>query len=236
MSRSLLAAVLLSLVVGTAEGRQRPTTAVPALPSASEAELSTGSGFSAETPSTGGRAPLKIGGGGVRVGDAADAPRDARGSSVWGVLGALALTLGLFAALAKWFAGSRATGSAVGGGACEVLARVKLEPRASMHVVRIGGRVILVGSAADGLTALGEINDPVEAEALAASCRVSKPNPLSRVAGRNAGRESFRTLFGRAAAAETATPEVAEREPREPDVSDAERRLAARLRPAGATR
>ncbi|QDT17628.1 FliO/MopB family protein [Alienimonas californiensis] len=239
MFRSLPAAVLLSLAAGAADAQQLPTlsgrpaaSAVAALPPAG-----VGPAGAAEYARTPDPAPLKIGGGGVRLGDAGGTDPEPRGTSAWGVAGALALVLGLFAAAAKWFGGSRLTAAAAGGGTCEVLARVKLEPRASMHVVRIGGRVILVGSAADGLTALGEIDDPVEAEALAAACRVQAPRTLRRAGvGRDAGRESFRTLFGRAAARVASGPEPSTVEPREPDVSDAERRLAARLRPAGATR
>ncbi|MFH5803812.1 FliO/MopB family protein [Alienimonas sp. DA493] len=238
MFRSLPAVVLLSIAAGAADAQQLPT--LPGRPTAAPAPAAAAPKVvSAAAPE---RAPLKIGGGGVRLGEGADSAPEPRGTSAWGVAGALALVLGLFAAAAKWFGGSRLTAAAAGGGSCEVLARVKLEPRASMHVVRIGGRVILVGSAADGLTALGEIDDPVEAEALAAACRVETPGRLRRVGERAIPeRESFRTLFGRAAARVAAgagvePPAPAPREPREPDVSDAERRLAARLRPAGASR
>ena len=235
MFRPLLAAALLTLSAGSADARQAP--GLPAAPARPVARATADLPPEDVRPASAGRAPLKIGGGGVRLGGAAEAAPPSRGSSPWGVLGALALVLGLFAAAAKWFGGSRLAAGAVGGGACEVLARVKLEPRASMHVVRVGGRVLLIGSAADGLTALGEIDDPVEAEALAASCRTTWPGVLPRGSSLgNAGRESFRTLFGRAAAGGAAAPEAPAEEPRESNFSDAERRLAARLRPAGATR
>lgn len=222
MFRPLLAAALLTLAAGPAAARQA-TTDPYAAPATAEA--------TAPAPA---RAPLKIGGGGVRIGeDPADAPRTAGGSSVWGVAGALALVLGLFAAGVKWFGGTKLAAAAAGGGPCEVLAKVKLEARASMHVVRVGGRVVLVGSSGDGLTALGEIDDPVEAEALAAACRVAPAGGLRRAGGE--ARESFRTVFGRAAA-RPAAPSAAASLGAERDVSDAERRLAARLRPAGAVR
>ena len=229
MFRPLLAAALLALAAGPAGARQ-----LEAEPAGAFAEPSVAAG----APSGSGRAPLKIGGGGVRVGESqADRP-EPRGSSAWGVAGALALVLGLFAAGAKWFGGSKLAGGPAGGGACEVLARVKLEPRASMHVVRVGGRVVLIGSAADGLTSLGEIDDPVEAEVLAASCRAdadrSRPRPAA------AAQESFRTVFGRAAArsSESADPNTLPMPAAAPESgpSAAERRLAARLRPAGANR
>ena len=229
MFRPLLVAALLALAGGPAGATQ-----APAEPAAAVSTAAVGSEPAAPT----GRAPLKIGGGGVRVGESeADRPAP-RGSSAWGVAGALALVLGLFAAAAKWFGGSKLAGGPVVGGACEVLARVKLEPRASMHVVRVGGRVVLIGSAADGLTSLGEIDDPVEAEALAASCRATAERSRSRPAV--AARDSFRTVFGRTAAR---TPDASAPDTlplpaaaSETGASAAERRLAARLRPAGANR
>ena len=182
-------------------------------------------------------APLKIGGGGARLGEPAGAAAEPRGSSVWGVAGSLALVLGLFAACAKWFGGSKLRGAVAGGGPCEVLSRVKLEPRASVHLLRVGSRVLVVGSAADGLSSLGEIDDPVEAEALIAACRAESGG----TAAASFGRESFRTLFGRAAAASsdgTEPPATVplRAEPAADPTSAAERRLAARLRPAGVGR
>ncbi len=252
MFRLPLAAVLLSLVAGSAVAQQAP----PALPAAGSAaarpfvqadlppadlppaDLPPADLTPADLKPARERGSLKIGGGGDRLGEPTDnAAPASTGSSMWRTAGALALVLGLIAAAAKWFGKTRAAGGAVGGGTCEVLARVKLEPRASMHVVRIGGRVILVGSAADGLTALGEIDDPAEADALAAACRAERTGGLRRSAATPAlGRDSFRTLFGRAAAQPAAPVDSASPEPREPDRSDAERRLAARLRPAGAMR
>lgn len=234
MFRTLLVAALLSLVAGSADARQVSTE----LTETANVAVGARSGATPDDLGVNRRGSLRIGGGGVRTGEDANATTEPRGTSAWGVAGALALALGLFAAAAKWFSGSKLAAGVVDGGACEVLARVKLEPRASMHVVRVGGRVILIGSAAEGLTALGEIDDPVEAEALAASCRVARPSAFRRTEGvKNAGRDSFRTLFGRAASETAEEPRPAAPEAPEPrDASGAERRLAERLRPAGAVR
>ena len=168
-------------------------------------------------------APLRIGGG-VPV-PAGDEPAADRLASPWSAAGPLAAVLVLFAVAAvawKKTAGRRGPGVA---GPCEVLAKVRLEPRATVFVVRVGGRALVVGGGADGLRTLSEIADPAEAAALFDACR--KP-PAADAAG-NAGRESFRVLFNQGAT----EPEPAAAENR-PPVSAAERRLAERLRPAPA--
>ncbi|MEM9700981.1 MAG: flagellar biosynthetic protein FliO [Planctomycetota bacterium] len=234
MLRLFLAAALVSLGPGVAAAQTGIEPPAGSFVSPDGMGNSPGTALTAPA----GRSPLKIGGGGVRLGETDDGSRESRGSSVWGMLGALALVLGLFAAGAKWLSRSRLAAGTPTTGACEALAKVKLEPRAAMHVVKVGSRIVLVGSAADGLTALGQIDDPVEAEALAAAGRVSKPNPFARRREVPAARESFRTLFGRAAAEPpvpvmTPPPQPAP-ERVKPELTDAERRLAERLRPVGA--
>ena len=163
--------------------------------------------------------PLRIGGG---VPDRTETEAARGGAAPWGAAGALAVVLGLFAVGAKVYSNNAGCRRVAGDGPCEALAKLRLEPRATVHVVRIGRRVLVVGSGADGLRTLSEIADPVEADALAAACRAGSAGP-----GRNAGRDSFRTMFGRTAAdAPAASPTEG------PEVSAAERRLAARLRPA----
>ena len=237
MFRPLLAAAAFALLAGPAGARPAPP--LPTFEADAAAVAGDTDPIEPARP-----APLRIGGGGARLGEPATAAAEPRGTSAWGVAGALALVLGLFAAAAKGLGRSRFAGGSAAAGPCEALARVKLEPRASVHLVRVGRRVVLVGSAADGLTALCEIADPAEADALVAACRAGS---AAAAGAGNAGRDSFRTLFGRAAARgeepaggeETvpfAPPDDSDQSDREPDRSAAERRLAARLRPAGAGR
>ena len=188
-------------------------------------------------------------GGGVPSAD--ESTNAAAVPSPWSAAGPTAAVLGLIgvAAFAWKKTGRRGVAPA---GPCEVLAKVRLEPRATVFVVRVGTRALVVGGGADGLRTLSEVADPAEAAALFAACRPAPPAGLTAAftdrkpgnAGNapNAGRESFRTLFGRAAgdAAPEPAPPAPEAggEPAAPGrpvsqaVSAAERRLAARLRPA----
>ena len=68
----------------------------------------------------------------------------------------------------------------------EVLGRRALEPRSSLHLVRCGRRILILGSSPAGLTTLSTIDDPVEIDYLAGLCRGDDDrNPLS----------DFRNLF-----------------------------------------
>ena len=189
--------------------------------------LAPAAAWGGDGPAAPARPALRIGGG------VPNAPSGeagvARTPSPWGAAGPLALVLGLFAAAATVYSKTAGKRRAAGGGACEVLSKLRLEPRATVHVVRVGRRVLVVGSGADGLRTLSEIADPAEADALAAACRAGAP-----AAPAAAGRDSFRTLFGRAAQSPppAAAPPISTQKADPPDVSAAERRLAARLRPA----
>lgn len=73
--------------------------------------------------------------------------------------------------------------------ALEHLGRRTLEQRLSIHLVRCGSRILVLGSSADGLRTLSEITDPVEVDLLAGLCR--RRDESSGMA------QSFRTLFGK---------------------------------------
>ncbi|WP_162130564.1 flagellar biosynthetic protein FliO [Schlesneria paludicola] len=73
--------------------------------------------------------------------------------------------------------------------ALEVLGRRTLEPRASVHLVRLGSRVLLLGVGGDGVRTLSEIDDPVEVERLIRACdQESKSETLASVATKTVSR------------------------------------------------
>lgn len=97
-------------------------------------------------------------------------------------LGPLLLVLGLLAAGAAlvkrqgWFAGL-----ATPSGPIQVLARVPLDGRHMLHVVRCGERLLLLGVSPSGVSSLGEIQQPDEVQSL---CDQFAPRPVSGLAER----------------------------------------------------
>jgi flagellar biogenesis protein FliO len=55
--------------------------------------------------------------------------------------------------------------------ALEILGRRFVDPRQTILLVRIGARILVLGSSANGLNPLGQIDDPVEVDVLAGLCR-----------------------------------------------------------------
>lgn len=55
--------------------------------------------------------------------------------------------------------------------AVDVLGRRTVDPRSSIYVVRVGAKVILLGSSTNGLTTLSEITDPMEVATISSLCR-----------------------------------------------------------------
>lgn len=70
----------------------------------------------------------------------------------------------------------------------QVLGRKPLDYKHTIHLVRCGSRLLVLGSSQAGLTALSEISDPVEVDYLAGLC---KPGEAGSVA------DSFQQLFRR---------------------------------------
>ncbi|HET6325528.1 MAG TPA: flagellar biosynthetic protein FliO [Planctomycetaceae bacterium] len=60
--------------------------------------------------------------------------------------------------------------------ALEVLGRRFLDQRQSVVLLRIGSRILVVGSSAAGLQGIGELSDPIEVDLIAGMCRGTKQN------------------------------------------------------------
>ncbi len=112
-----------------------------------------------------------------------NAPRTSAGDSdsgsyrpsMWNIVPALALVLALLAgavwAARKYLPGVRQLGASP---AVRVLGRTHLSPRQSVMLVKVGRRVLIVGSTADGLRTLDSITDPAEVSELVGLAEMSR--------------------------------------------------------------
>ena len=108
-----------------------------------------------------------------------------------GVLSAVALVALLVVGAAKlWKKHGPATPGALPREAAEVLGRCRIEPRQSLYLVRLGSRILVVGSSGGSLSPLAEITDPVEVDLIAGHCRAGGDVPsFSRLFASKAARE-----------------------------------------------
>jgi flagellar biogenesis protein FliO len=130
--------------------------------------------------------------------------------STWTAVGALAFVLGLIGILARLF---RKHAPMFQQGlppeALEILGRRFIDQRQAILLVRIGSRILVVGSSPSGLQPLGEVTDPVEVDLVAGLCH--------RNENRGIGSSFVQLLSGQFASqpkAPTRTPQSAAR--REP--------------------
>lgn len=70
----------------------------------------------------------------------------------------------------------------------QVLGRKALDYRHTIHLVRFGSRMLMLGTSQEGMTTLSEITDPVEIDYLAGLCKPSEPSSVA---------QSFNQLFQR---------------------------------------
>ena len=114
---------------------------------------------------------------------AADRSGDSILPSPGSVLAALAFVLLLFVAASRLW---KAHGPKLPGGlpreAVEVLGRCRIETRQSLYLVRLGSRILVIGSASGELRTLSEITEPTEVDLLCGQCRAQTgPSPFSRL-------------------------------------------------------
>jgi flagellar biogenesis protein FliO len=87
-------------------------------------------------------------------------------------VGALAVVIGLILILARILRRHAPLFSqALPTEALEILGRRFLDQRQSIVLLRIGSRILVVGSSAAGLQGIGEVSDPVEVDLIAGMCR-----------------------------------------------------------------
>ncbi len=111
------------------------------------------------------------------------------GSNWWSTLGGLAAVLALIYLAAKTVQKSvPAARKSLPPEVVQVLGRKPLDYRHTIHLVRFGSRLLMLGTSQEGVTTLSEINDPIEIDCLAGLCQPSEPAAVSR---------TFQQLFRR---------------------------------------
>ena len=103
-----------------------------------------------------------------------------RGNSTMTVVSSLAVVVGIFL-LVAWVTRRAAPQSAqaLPADVVQVLGRAPLAVRNTMHLVRIGNKLLLVSLTAQGASTLTEITDPQQVESLSAQCERSRPGSIS---------------------------------------------------------
>lgn len=118
--------------------------------------------------------------------------RTAGAASLWKTFGALGLVLGLIVLGARlWKKHGPRIAAGLPAEAMEVLGKRHLDSRQSIQLVRLGSRILVLGSTPAGLRTLAELTDPVEVDYLAGLCR--RDDTGGGVA------QSFQALFRRQA-------------------------------------
>ena len=103
-------------------------------------------------------------------------PQRGVGANLGTLLGSLVCVVVVILGVAKLFL--RKNPFAVPGlprNAIEVLGRRTVDPRNSVYLVRVGGKVLLLGASSNGLAPLGEITDPIEVATLVNVSRATDP-------------------------------------------------------------
>lgn len=160
---------------------------------------------------------------GEKAGESGKTKTKNTGGAWWTTLGSLTAVLALVFLTAKVLRkGMPAAQRTLPVEVMQVLGRKPLDYRNTIHLVRCGSRLLILGSSQAGLTSLSEISDPVEVDYLAGLCKSGESGSVA---------ESFNQLFRKfqppvaAAAADESHPPA--------EVDPALLRLQARLHPVG---
>lgn len=102
------------------------------------------------------------------------------GSALATVLGSLGIVLGVFFVVV-WFTRRALPKAAttLPAEAVELLGRTPLSPRQNMHVIRFGGKLLLVSASQSGAETLAEIDDPEEVTRITGLCQQNQPGSIS---------------------------------------------------------
>jgi flagellar biogenesis protein FliO len=118
----------------------------------------------------------------------------------WTTLGGLIAVLALIFLSAKLLKkGVPAAQRTLPAEVVEVLGRKALDYRHTIHLVRFGSRMLMIGTSQEGMSTLSEVTDRVEIDYLAGLC---KPGETTSVA------QGFQQLFQRFRGAEALPPEA----------------------------
>jgi flagellar protein FliO/FliZ len=149
-------------------------------------------------------------------------PRNAPPESAWWTtLGGLATVLTILGGTA-WVVRKNLPGVPKGlpKSVVEVLGRKTLEPRAAIHLVRCGSRILVLGTTPQGMVSLAEITDAAEVDFVSGLCRTED----------EASQHSFLDLIGKFRRGDD--PRLDEVEPGEPATNPRDEEPPARTSPA----
>lgn len=111
-------------------------------------------------------------------------PAATQSGSLWVTLVIVVATFAGLAVVTRWLkTHGPAQFRALPNEALELLGRRTLEPRVTVHLVRCGGRILMLGVAPDGVRTLAEYTDPVEIDLLAGACRTTSDNGAAQTFG-----------------------------------------------------
>lgn len=122
----------------------------------------------------------------------------ANGSGMWTTVIALGAMVGVLTLAGRWLKPYLGTPRGLSIDALELLGRRVIEPKVSIHLVRCGSRILVLGVSPDGVRTLSEIADPDEVDRLTEACL--NPNDSRSVAA-----------SGRTASLRDVPPAVSER-------------------------
>ncbi len=91
-------------------------------------------------------------------------------ASVWTTVIALGSIVGVLTLIGRWIKPYVGAPRGLPLEALELLGRRQIEPKVAVHLVRCGGRVLVLGVSSDGVRTLSEITDPQEVERLTETC------------------------------------------------------------------
>ena len=129
-----------------------------------------------------------------------DAPESATKHSPWAAVSALAVVICLILILARIFRRHAPLfAQTLPSEAVEILGRRFIDQRQSIVLLRVGSRILVVGSSTAGLQGLGELTDAVEVDLIAGMCRGARN-------GNNLGTSFFNLLKGQAATQRSVPP------------------------------
>ena len=92
------------------------------------------------------------------------------GGGLWATVLALGAILGTLSLAGRWLKPYFGAPRGLPIEAFELLGRRMIEPKVSVHLVRCGGRVLVLGLSSEGVRTLSEIDDPHEVDRLTKIC------------------------------------------------------------------
>ncbi len=107
---------------------------------------------------------------GHEAGDTAHRKSDSTGGGLWTTVISLAAIIGCLGLVGYWLRPYLGVPRGLPIEALELLGRRTIEQKIAIHLVRCGGKVLVVGVTPDGVRTLSEISDPVEVQRLVEAC------------------------------------------------------------------